>query len=311
MGNVKKNKPDLFFVLSILLILGFVLWNYRSFWLVSQLEFDTIRDGQIRHEESVKAVFANTEELIRLTFNSEVTLSQEQGDRLKKGEIIATVHATGKDYSPTRAEKNIIAPISGLFYAKIDGLEESVTPENLMNMDLGKLLAEVEAKDLGQEPSSSDIKNPLNVGKMVNNLYPSWMFVYLAPQDTVLKGEKVRFIINSEEFVGTVMKVTSEPLGAVIRFSQYIVGSTEQRVQEVIWKVKPTTAGLVVPQRALQTYGEEKGVYIGVGGVIQFRNILVKDANDGLACIEGVPDGAQVVLNPRKGIEGLTLKTGM
>jgi len=315
MPKILRKKPNYLFLISSVFLLSFIIWNYHSSWLVSQLSLETAHQGLVTHEKTVKALYANTEIVLTTPVEGKITMIQEEGQRFRKGETLVSILPTGIDYAQSKEEALVTAPISGLFYSYRDGLEQVITPENLMNMDLSGLLSQVESR-----PQTENLQNTTGsnndavskhfpVGKMVNNLYPSWMFVYLENVDiTMIKDDTVKFIIENQEYLGTVMKISGQPKGAVVRFTQYVKGTTENRVKDVIWKHKASTKGLLVPVSALCTFGEEKGVYIGDQGIIHFKNVKVLDYNESVACVEGIPEGAQVITNPRKGIAGLAIK---
>lgn len=305
MRRKKRNYP---IIIAIVLLLGLIVWNYHSSWLVSQLSIETAHQGWVKHEKQVKAVFANTESVLTAAAEGKVTLIQTEGRRFKIGETVAKIIPTGVDHGSSKEEVKVTAPFSGLFYSYRDGLEQVITPENLMNLDLNGLLAQV---NNFQQPSAAEnslVSKNSPIGKMVNNLYPSWAFVYLETTDTMVKDDTFKFIVEEEEYVGTVMKLSGTPRGAIVRFPQYVKGTTENRIIEIIWNNKSSSKGLVVPASSVCTYGEERGVYIRDEGVIRFRSVKVVDSNDQLACVEGLPEGVQIITNPRKGIEGLTMK---
>jgi hypothetical protein len=301
-------KPNYLMIMSIVLLVGFGLWNYYSSWVVSQLSLEIVRQGWVKHEKTVKGVFANTEVVLTAPAEGKVILFPEEGRRLKKGETVAKLESSGVDHGPSREGVLVTAPISGLFYSARDGLEQVITPESLMSMELDGLLSQVGNLQQSTENDKNIISKHSPVGKMVNNLYPSWAFVYLETTDNVKKDDIVKFSVEGEEYTGTVMKLSGNPQGAVVRFSQYVKGTTEKRIKDVIWINKPPSKGLLVPTRSLCTFGEERGVYYNSEGIARFKNVRVLDYNDDVACISGLPEGVQVITNPRKGIEGLTLR---
>lgn len=324
MPKLLKKRPNYIMGIGIVIVLGVLLWNVHSYWQISQIKTTTVKQGWVRHEKKLKAVFANTETILTAPMEGTVIPMLEEGQRFRKGETVARIIPTGVGTRGNLKEVAITAPISGLFYRQSDGLEDVITPENLVNMDLAALLNQAvkaegsaSTSTQGSQTQSSpdttstgmndEVGKNSPLGKMVNNLYPSWMFVYLDESDVMIKGDTVKFIIDDEEYVGTVIKISGKPKGAVIRYTQYINGTTESRVKEVIWSYKPSTKGVLVPASSLCTFGEERGVYVGVEGVIRFMNIKVLDSNGTLACVEGIPEGIQVIQNPQKGIEGLTI----
>jgi hypothetical protein len=325
MAKKNRKRLNVFFMILVLSIIGLFLWDYRSSWIAGSLSFETVHQGLVEHEKTVKAVFANTETVLTAPAEGTVVLIGEEGRRFKKGESVARVIPAGVGHEQSDSGIWISAPVSGLFYSHRDGLEQIMTPENLMNMDLDKLLVQTQndgkeseqtetARENGQSADNSrnttvsvSLHSP--IGKIVNNLYPSWVFVYLGIQASLAVGDVVEFVIDDEEYYGTVMKLSSQPGGAVIRFSQYVQGTAENRIHEIAWRFQSSTRGLVVPASALCTSGEEKGVYVLEDGVIHYQSVIIKDSNENLACVEGLPEGIQVVVNPREGIEGMYVKS--
>ncbi|QHA01177.1 hypothetical protein GQ588_11285 [Dehalobacter restrictus] len=323
MAKKTRKRFNVFSIILVLSIIGLFLWDYRSSWIAGSLSFDTVHQGLVEHEKTVKAVFANMETVLTAPAEGTVVLVSEEGRRFKKGESVARVIPAGVGHEQSDSGIWISAPVSGLFYSQRDGLEQIMTPENLMNMDLDRLLAQTKndrteteqtetAQGNGQSADNSQnttvsLHSP--IGKMVNNLYPSWVFVYLGIQDSLAIRDVVEFVIDDEECYGTVMKLSAQPGGAVIRFSQYVQGTTENRIREIVWRFRSPTKGLVVPASALCTSGEEKGVYVLEDGVIRYQSVIVKDSNENLVCVEGLPEGVQVVVSPIEGIEGMYIKS--
>ncbi|HHV63863.1 MAG TPA: hypothetical protein GXX46_02120 [Peptococcaceae bacterium] len=336
MPKKPRRKPNFLVMIPIVLLLGFALRNFHSSLVVKSLTWETVRQDWVKHEKTVQAIFANTEVVITAPVEGEVTYIREDGYRFRKGEIVASLKPSGVSHGTDLSEQAVLAPISGLFYSNRDNLEEIMTPENLMNMELERLLLQAEkaleagqpaaqteqqagqqaeqqaGQQAGQQTEQSQLINSGKVvnkhaplGKMLNNLYPSWMFVHLDFSVSVAKEDIVKFVIEGEEYVGTVMKVSAKPQGAVIRFTQYVKGTTEKRQREIIWVYKPPTKGLVVPVKSLYTLGEERGVFINNNGVIRFRSVKVLDSNESLACVQGVPEGVSVVVDPPADLEGL------
>lgn len=307
MPKTFKKKPNYILLVFIFILASLIIWNLRTNLLIGQLSTETVGQGWIKHEKIVQAVFANTEIILIAPAEGKIVLPNEEGKRFRKGETIIRMVPTGVGHEQSKEEVLVIAPISGLFFSYKDGLEQVITPENLMNMDLKELLAQV--KNTQPNPideNSVSIHSP--VGKMVNNLYPSWMFVYLDPSDNLVKGDAVKFSTEGEEYQGIVMKLSEQPRGAVVRFSQFVKGTPENRSKNITWINKPPTKGLLVPISSICTFGEEKGVYIKDEGVIRHSIVQVLDSNDAQACVEGIPEGARVIINPKKGIEGLVVK---
>lgn len=299
MSKKLRKKPSYLLIIGLLLFVALILWNFRTNLIFAQYYLEVASQGVVEHHQTVEVIFANTETILTAPIQGKATLPQEEGRRVAKGEIIARIVPTGIDHGTSGEEVILNAPNSGLFYSRYDNLEQIITPENLMNMDLEGLLSQTTA-----ESSPIDHDVPISkyspLGKIVNNLYPTWMFVYLDKNDKMHKGDTVRITVDDYEYTGVVMKSVQQPKGAIVRFSQYVRGSTENRIRKATWIVKPPTRGLVVPSSALSTRGEEIGIYIAEEGMTRFRPVRILDDNGVLACVQGVREGEKVVVNPKK-----------
>lgn len=300
-----KKTNQLVFVLLFSLFLGLIIWSRHSFWLSRQLTFEKACLGVIKHEQTVKAVFANTETLLFSPAEGTFNYLEEEGRRFRKGEIIAALTPSGASYGLEMKTKEISAPVSGLFYVQTDGLEEVFSPENLLTMDLEKMLAETNRIKVNSVNKKGPVSKNQVIGKIVNNLRPSWAFVYLPSLDGLLKDDIIKFVVEDEEYYARVMRISQRPRGAVVRFSQYITGSTESRIKDIIWRYKSSARGVVVPVSALISKGEEKGVFVVEEGIVRFKNVKLVDQNESYACVENLPEGVQVITNPQKEIEGI------
>ena len=278
----------------------------------------TVREGWIKYETAVKAVFANREIVLTAPIEGELKPIQEQeGYRFRKGEVIATLFPTGVDISRSVKETAVQAPISGLFYRSLDDMEQILTPQNLMQLELNELLSHIEGLLAEKAKNNSRLNSfsPGNnffvkyapIGKIVDNLSPTWMFVYLDSNKNMETNKEVKFLIDGEEYRGTVIKISEQPKGAVVCFNQFIDGTIENRVQNIVWCYKPSVKGLLVPLNSLYKSGERIGVYVAEEGIVQFRSVELLGVNEDCACVKGLAEGMQVVVNPGKGMEGTKL----
>lgn len=296
--KTSRKRHRLMLIMGLFIMLTIVLWYFRTNFFWDRGNIESVRQGIVTHEESVDVVFANTETTLTAPAEGMLTLPREEGRRFAKEEIVARIIPSGVDYGDNEGEVVVTAPHSGLFFSKYDNLEDIITPENLMAMDLNALLSQSEGKVFaGTQDSVVGKHSP--IGKIVNNLYPTWMFVYLNGNNKMLKGETVKIIVDDYEYSGIVMKESQLPQGAIVRFGEYVKGSTEERVRQVTWIVKAPTRGLIIPSSAVIIQGEEKGVYITEEGLRRFRPVKVIDDNGNTACIQGLREGDRIISNPK------------
>lgn len=293
--RAKKKKPGkgiaLVVVLLVLVAGGF--WIYRTGHSTPGLEYARAEIGTVKHEQRVKAFFANEETLIYAPAGGEVEKLAVPGQRLRRGESAAKIK------EPGGADQTVGVPAGGLILYAVDGLEGLWTAENFRTMELNKLLH--------MQSSAQDITTVYSgqaMGKMVNNLAPTTAFVELGSLDGLSLGKSLRFRMGDKIFSGKIIRQSDNPTGVVLEFNQYIDSSVEQRTQEMTWITKPEGKGIVVPRSALWTRGEEQGVFAVIEGVLHFRQVNVQDENETEAAVEGLPSGLLVVKNPESDLDG-------
>lgn len=290
--------------LLLALLLGSLGWVYRSHWITGSIQVELAKSGSIDHTVEAKAIFANEEYPIQSPATGKVKLKGEEAQRFRRGETVAEIYPEGVDpgANSSKAAAYVSAPIGGLLYQETDGLENMFTPQNLLTMDLAKVLEQKETPKTQMEV----IQAGTPLGKMVNNLTPTAAFIELKPTSDLGVGKTVKFNVGGQVQSGKIMRKSDQPQGIVVRFNQYLEGTANHRVQEVKWISKPEVSGVVIPKSALYTKGEEQGVYVILEGIYQFRKVKIIDENETLACVENLPQGIPVVKNPRPDIEGLT-----
>lgn len=308
MKRVKGKKKKRYLgkaLLAVFLMVG-IIWVYRSTWMAKTLEFAVVETGTIAHETTVKATFANREYFVNAPLAGRVEFAGQNGQRFRKGETIALVSAEGvaPGVKGVPAAQPVVAPKGGILYQWLDGLETIITPENMLMMDLAKLLAQPRTQTSYQ---GTVVQNGQAFGKLVNNLNPTVGFVEIPSLEGLSLGDTLKFTVDGKAQSGKIVRKTEQPRGVVVEFNQYVEGSVENRQREIIWKAKPPVSGPLIPKSALYVQGEELGVYVVSEGVIRFKRVKVIDQNEEQVCVEDLPSGMAVVTNPRSGLEGLPI----
>lgn len=290
--------------LLVTLILGSLGWVYRSNWLAGSIAVELAKMGSIDHNVEVKAIFANEEYLIQAPASGKVELLGKDGQRFRRGETVALIHPEGATPGTTSKAiaAQVTAPVGGLLFQKVDGLESMFTPQSLLDMDLAKILEQKE----NPQPQNDIVQAGAPLGKVVNNLIPTEAFVELKLTTDLSVGKTIKFNLEGQMQNAKILRKSDQPQGIVVRFNQYLEGTANQRIKNVNWISRPSVSGVVIPKSALFTKGEEQGVYVVQEGIFQYRKVKVLDENDTLVCVENLPEGISVVKNPRSGIESLT-----
>ncbi len=301
----KTRKPSFWFwgVLVIALI-GGILWSYRSNFNSVTIKFALAQTGTISHERKVKATFANQELPISAPFSGSVQIIGKDGQRVRRGEGIATIQPNGATPGTKQedAQKQILsATMGGLFYNQTDGLETIITTENLSTMDLDQLSAQTANVKI----PGANVQTGEFVGKIVNNLIPTQAFLELTSIEGLTVGKTIRIMTGEQTVNAKILRKSAKPTGVIVVFPHYIDGSAINRRQEVTWIYQSPTSGVIVPKSALWTQGEELGVFLWNEGVVHFKKVKVLDQDESYACIENLTSGIPIVITPRNGLEGL------
>ncbi|MDP4125897.1 MAG: HlyD family efflux transporter periplasmic adaptor subunit [Bacillota bacterium] len=287
-----------------IVLVGMILWFYRSYLGVGTIKFAVAQTGTISHERKVAATFANQELPIPASFSGKIQFIGTDGQRFRRGETVATLQPEGAAPGTQQMQamaQSIQAGTGGLFFRQSDGLESVISNENLISMDLNKLLAlKPTVKTTGATVQAGEV-----VGVIVNNLLPTQAFLELPSIDGLEVGKSLRLTVGTQTLNAKILRKSDKPKGVIVQFSQYVDGSTTKRQQDVTWIYLPPTNGVLVPKSALWTQGEELGIFLWSEGVVHFKKVKVLDQDDNQACIENLPSGIPVVTTPRNGLEGL------
>lgn len=306
-GAMERKRTKLIYwfwgVLFIVLV-GGILWSYHSNFTAGTIKFAVAQTGTITHERKVMATFANQELPIVAPFSGSVQFVGDDGQRFRRGEGVATLLQVGAAPG-TKTEKAInqiiLATMGGLFFHQTDGLETIITSENLISMDLDRLLAQT----VNVKIPAANVQKGEFVGKIVNNLIPTQAFLELPSIEGIVVGKTIRLTAGEQTVSAKILRKSEKPMGVVVLFPYYIDGSATKRRQEVTWSYQSPTSGVLVPRSALWTQGEELGVYLWSEGVVHFKKVNVLDQDDSQACIENMTSGIPIVITPRNGLEGL------
>ncbi|SHN81412.1 HlyD family efflux transporter periplasmic adaptor subunit [Desulfitobacterium chlororespirans] len=299
----------------LLLLLSSLGWVYRSSFLTGSLKVEIARQGSIDHLQTVAAVFANEETLLKAPGAGTPEFLVQEGERVRKGDLIARIHSGGVALGQENAASahDLYTSSGGIVFSAIDGLETYLTPENLLAMDVGKILqptqglsATQEAQESPPSQSSESVAAGKVIGKIVNNLKPTVAVLKVETKGYEV-GKSVKLIINDQNYSAKILRLLDDPHGLVVQFNQYINGTSQKRLQDISLVQRPSVSGVLVPKSSLWNKGEELGVYVVKEGAIQYRKVKILDQNDQFICVENLPHGIPVITNPRMGIDGLIM----
>lgn len=286
-------------LLAAVMVIGYFAYTSWQYAKTTAPRYEGAQTGILKHEVHVKATFANEEAVLQAPQAGKLNLLAAEGKRLRKGEEVASVSAAAV-MAASGGSLTVTAPIGGLYVSSTDGLETLYTFDHFMSMDLSQVFANPgSAHKVGTEVNYGD-----PVGKIVNNLTPTAAFVAFPSLKGINLNDTLKFEIDGQTCTAEVLRKTDRPSGVVVRFANFINGSLTERQKEVIWLSAPSTSGVLVPKSALWNKGEERGVLADIDGIISFRRVVVDDENETQACVENLPAGTMVVVNPNPKMEG-------
>ncbi len=278
-----------------------------------------VRDLSDRRQEHNMEILAEEKENLNLLIEQKNAVSNdEETDRdalltdLKRQ--LGNLQAEGQG-----GQKKLYAEISGVFYTRIDGMEETLKLEATEGMTVGKL------EELDRQPLER--KESVNAGepvcKVVNNY--GWSYATcIAEEDAkrIQKGSEIRlrfFELTDTTIYGTVEHISEAENGKVAivihtnRFVDGIYGISRASAEVVTVSAE----GIKVPVESLHVQGGQPGVYVLRLGVARFVPVKVKYRNETWAIINAVTDtGAEyqlkiydeVIVNAKKLEDGKVVR---
>lgn len=308
-GTVKRTKIKSkrrtfnirFFV--VLALLGAVMVGagfYRAAWGQERITYARIEPGTITHEQKLEAVFANEETVLQAPTAGKVNFYGKEGERFRRGAGVAQIVPEGAAPGTTGTSQGTVVatPRGGLVFQEIDGLETVLTPNNLLTTDLTKLLGQT-----GSTKKPERLQAGETFAKVVNNLAPTYAFIYLPKLDEAT-GKNLTFMIGGELESAKIVRKSQNPLGVVVQFPHFLDGTVQNRHQSLNWVNGSPVQGLLIPKSALSQQGDKEGVYAVQEGVIRFKTVQVLDQDSLQVCVKGLQEGGLVVANPRPDLEG-------
>ena len=177
---------------------------------------------------------------------------------------LATLKTTVEEGS-----KVISSTMSGYFVSKVDGYEQVITPENVL---------ELSPEELENIAPIEPAKNV--VCKIVSDY--TWYFAALISNDDALKlkeGSNYKVFTNQKD--NNALNATLETINTseksdktAVVFSCSVTDGVFSTIRNMpITIVLDSCKGIKIPNRAIRTVNDEIGVYVVSAGVIKFKKI--------------------------------------
>lgn len=193
----------------------------------------------------------------------------------------------------------LTAPVSGYFFSEVDGYENILTPELLLNGSVDEIVSAVESEP---EKISSD-----SVGKIVSEY--DWYTVCVVDKEIALRFVSGTYYDISYPYsVGATVKsllvtkvVQSDSNDVVLIFSSNFNVDSFNYMRNQIAQVKlDAHDGLRIKKEALRIVDGEEGVFILNGNKVEFKRASKIYENDGYYVISVKDPKADEYENPVK-----------
>ena len=205
------------------------------------IKYCLINDGALTESVEIDGAVFRNETVITSTAEG-VSLTRENGEKIAAGAVVAR----GAD-----GITEITSPVSGFFYANVDGREDAFTPDAAADLTPSKLTELLSAK--AEKPENA-------VGKTATD------FIWLLAANTSYDGFRAGVIYSARigefDVQMSAVRVSSEENG--VRTAVFDCGGAHSAIsaREVKAVVSVAHTGKIVPTEALRGKAGEKYIFV-------------------------------------------------
>ncbi len=181
---------------------------------------------------------------------------------------------------------SLYSPKAGIVTFASDGMESSLTPENIFKLDYDSLLEQpIQVKSL----TTDYVTNGSSIYKIVDNSV--WMLVAIIEKSEIGlydEGKYVKVRINDENVTGVVSKVfeTGGKGALVLKMTEQVVGFHKDRIVKATI-IRENYQGLKIPSSAVVNRDGLQGVYIlGVDNKAMFKPVRIIGYDQAFAIVK-------------------------
>lgn len=332
------------------LVLASVLWwgiiTVKNSLVSSIIDVETTVQGTLEDIQKVQAVVVRDEQLIVSPVTGQVKRVVPEGERVRKGALIAYVTEKTIETGNGVRDVPVYAPATGVVSYYVDNLEGLATPANLEEIGGQKLYKAVEAQTVSEKASQGSVQTKaqtkddstnksvsqsaqlvtsgLQSGqplcKIVNNLKPTYLLVDNTQgkvTDEVYKQERYvygKIETNQSEDISFRIQPTSRPDLLVLSSSASATEFIQKRkIQLDI--ISNHFKGYIIPRGAIVSQNGQTGIFIVYKEVASWQPVRIKGEANGKIAVEAanqkgtsrLSPNALVVKNPGLVQEGQTV----
>lgn len=298
--------------------------------LSKMVDVQPVVQGILEQTVPMRAVLVRTEQAINAPAGGRLKRVVQEGERVRKGALVAYVLAGTADTSSGSQELPIYTAETGIVSYRVDGLEGLLTPDNITKLGAAKLAAAVESEkpvssggagaNSGGTANGALVERGQLILKVINNLKPTYLLVNRAQNnirpELVAAGGKINGRLQNgqgPEISQPIDPMLPEQDEDTISFrsvsennsggSQYLVLNTNSFQQEFLQQRVVNLAlianryhGYLVPKSAIVNKNGTKGIYIVYKEVVDFQVVAVDGEVGDQAAVQPAPGSVTSLL---------------
>lgn len=277
-------------VYILIAVIVVVLFGYLSQFREQPPAVCITRYGRLADQFVGKGLLVRNEEVVYAPFAGKVDLSVKGGTRYPSGKRVLSIAGEA-------GEKNFFIPEAGIVSFAVDGLETTLKPGILANLQQD--YTEFKGK-------STPVKDgeTVNAGrplfKLIDN-YDLYMLVQ-APAEEALRygrGDKAWLTFENTTIVGWISEIIKRQNLFVIQLERFPDEMAGKRWVEVN-VMADAYHGVIVPRKSIAEKDGKAGVYRMAEGRIFFQPVTIRGGTLDEAVVTGIARGVEILVNPEE-----------
>ncbi len=269
-----------------------------TFCLTQVIKTQPAEQGVLSSNYTGSAIILRKETVVTASEAGSVKRLVPEATRVATGTAIVQIEGAvnpGTD----QGQVVLLSPAAGIVSFYLDGWEGILTPKNVDKMDLAGLFKTVDKNPPDNTPPVINDGEP--VFKIIDNLVDPDLVTRLdaLPSDLPVGSEVDLQWTGGGSGEGRLLSLdtTSGAAIAVVELKESNQDLSNVRTMDITM-VKKQYEGILIPASALVSMGNDQGVYIRSPLGFHFFKVQVLGTLGNEAALQGIPPGAEVVVNP-------------